>query len=55
MSRLATPRPPGEHLTILARIVRQIGLDKKMTGDRRRKILAHLSVAMNELQAEIGK
>lgn len=55
MSRHATPRPPGEHHAILSRIFRQVGIDKKLPETRRKKILKHLSNAMTELQAEIGK
>jgi hypothetical protein len=55
MTRQATPRHPGEHLAIVARIIRQIALDKKMPVIRRQTIITHLSAVQRELEAEIGK
>jgi len=55
MTRTATGRPPGEYHAVLSRIFRQVGVDQRMKAPRRKKILEHLSAAMTELQAEIGK
>jgi len=53
--RNPTGRPPGEHLAVLARIVRQIDLAEGMTLKRRRSIKNHLTKAMMELQRELVK
>lgn len=53
--RTPTSRPPGEHLAVLARIVRQIDASEAMTVKRRRSIKNHLMKAMQELQRELGR
>jgi hypothetical protein len=55
MPRRPTARPPGEHLTVLARIVRQVDASESMSAQRRRSINGHLTKAMSELQKELVK
>lgn len=67
MPRPPTPRPIGEHLTTLARVIRQIEAvphatpetraSKAQTIDpkRAKKIKRALSLAMTELQEEMNK
>jgi len=55
MPRPATARPKGEHLTVLARVLRQIEVDKSLSKPRARRIKQHLSAAMLELQQEMTK
>lgn len=55
MPRPATSRPPGEHLAALARMVRQIDADAKMSDRRRHTVKTLLTKAMVELQRELTK
>jgi hypothetical protein len=55
MPRSPTARPPGEHLAVLARIVRQVDASETMNRERKRAIQEHLAKAMAELQKEIVK
>jgi len=53
--RPPTPRPPGEHLAVVSRVLRQITVTKTMSRARRNKILDALLVIRNELEKEIAK
>ena len=55
MPRPATARPPGEHVTVLARVMRQVDADTKMHSKRRRIIKTKLTDALNELLKEANK
>ena len=55
MTRPATPRPPGEHLALLARVIRQVSCNRGYSPTVRKKIVTSLSVAMNELQKVMAK
>jgi hypothetical protein len=55
MPRSPTARPPGEHLAVLARLVRQIDASEEMSPRRRRSLKGHLTKAMAELQKELVK
>lgn len=51
MPRPVKARSAGEHLSVLARIMRQLDADTKLPASRARRIKAALSTAMEELQA----
>lgn len=55
MARSPTARPPGEHLAVLARIVRQVDVAEAIGPKRRLLIKMHLTKAMAELQKELVK
>lgn len=55
MPRLATSRPPGEHLAILARMLRQFDADDRMPDARRQRVKTLVSKIMVELQRELQK
>lgn len=55
MPRTPTARPKGEHLAVLARVLRQVDADKKLPEQRARRIKKHLAAAMAELQQEMTK
>lgn len=51
MARPVKPRSAGEHLSVLARIMRQVDADPKLKSPRARRIKQHLGLAMAEFQA----
>lgn len=53
MARPATRRSPGEHLGVLARMLRQIEADVRMKKKRRRFITSLIAKLMRELQTEM--
>lgn len=53
MPRPATARPRGEHLAVLARVLRQVEADKELPQSRAKRIKKHLTAAMSELQQEM--
>lgn len=53
MPRPPTSRPPGEHLAILARILRQVDLGP-YDRERKQRIIAGITSAMTELSKEIA-
>lgn len=55
MPRPATPRPPGEHVVLIARVLRQIEADKGMQKARARRVKNHLRKALGELTSEMGR
>jgi hypothetical protein len=55
MPRPATARPLGEHLALLARMVRQVDVSRRLTARRRKAVKGHLVAAMKELQAELTR
>lgn len=55
MPRTPTARPRGEHLAVLARVLRQIDADKELPKPRAKKLKKYLTLAMAELQQEMTK
>lgn len=55
MARPVTPREPAEHVKTLDRMVRQIGIDDKMSKSRRRTVLTKLQEAHLLLKKEAEK
>ena len=54
MPRPPTERPPGEHLAVLARVLRQIDASTKLSPERKHAVKTALTKAMAELQAEMA-
>jgi hypothetical protein len=55
MPRPVTPRPLGEHVTVLTRVLRQVEVNKGLSEKRRRSVKRHLVLALGELQAEMSR
>lgn len=55
MTRPATSRPLGEHLALLARMLRQIDCNRGLSPADRRKIKTALSTCMSILQKAMVK
>ena len=55
MPRPVTPRPAGEHLATLARMLRQIEADRSRPQEKAKKLKQHLTAAMRELQQEMSR
>lgn len=55
MARKPTPRPVGEHLTTLTRMVQQIDLDGSLSARVKSALKRHLTEALALLQKEMLK
>jgi hypothetical protein len=53
MARKPTPRPVGEHLTTLTRMVQQIDLDSRLGARVKSAVKRHLTEALTLLQREM--
>ena len=49
------PRPLGEHLQTLTRLIRQVDANSGLAPERRQRIKKALGEAMAEIQAELEK
>ncbi len=55
MPRNATARPPGEHVAVLARVLRQIDADRRMQRARAKRVKGHLRKVIGELSEEMER
>ena len=55
MPRQARPRPAGEHVMVVLRVLRQVDADDNLKPVRKRKIKKALGAALTELQKELGE
>lgn len=55
MPRPPTERPPGEHLAVLARVLRQVDASTRFSAVRKQAVKKALTKAMREIQAEMAE
>lgn len=55
MPRTATARPPGEHVAVLSRILRQVQADRSIPKPRARRLKASLRRALEDLMDEMER
>lgn len=54
MARPVTTRAASEHLSVLARMLRQVDVDRKIKKPKKAKISKLLMQVMREFESEVG-